>query len=315
MVSDPVADMLTRIRNATKAGHATVAVPGAKMQREIARVLKEEGYILDFSEEPDGPGTRITITLKPKTAQGRAISGPAPDQPARTARVRPQDRDPARARWAWHRGALDLARADERSPGAARASAAKSSVTSGEGLMSRIGKLPIAVPDGVDVDLKGTHMVVKGTRGELDLDSTPQMKVAVDDGVITVTRPTDQTRHRALHGLTRSLIANMVEGVSKGFTRELELVGVGYRAEKQGNDLQLNLGFSHPVKFTTPEGITIEVPEPVKINVSGHDKELVGRVASQIRKFRPRSPTRARASCTAASASSARPASPARRVT
>ena len=156
--------------------------------------------------------------------------------------------------------------------------------------MSRIGKLPINVPDGVDVDLKGTHMVVKGARGELQLDVHPEMKVEVEGGVITVGRPTDQTRHRALHGLTRSLIANMVEGVSKGFLKELELVGVGYRAAKQGNDLQLNLGFSHPVKYLVPEGITVEVPEPTKVNISGADKELVGRVTSQIRKFRPPEP-------------------------
>src|SRR3989442_14271435 len=122
--------------------------------------------------------------------------------------------------------------------------------------MSRIGKLPINVPDGVEVSLAGTHMVVKGGRGELQLDVHPEMKVAVEGSLITVARPSDQTRHRALHGLTRSLIANMVEGVSKGFLKELELVGVGYRAQKQGNDLQLNLGFSHPVKYQVPEGIT-----------------------------------------------------------
>jgi len=156
--------------------------------------------------------------------------------------------------------------------------------------MSRIGKLPIAVPDGVDIDFKGTHMTVKGGRGQLELDVHPEMVIKVADGLITVSRPTEQTRHRALHGLTRSLIANMVEGVSKGFTKDLELVGVGYRASKQGNDLQLNVGYSHPVKYATPDGITIEVPEPVKISVTGYDKELVGRVASQIRKVRPPEP-------------------------
>ncbi|HXA43524.1 MAG TPA: 50S ribosomal protein L6 [Candidatus Solibacter sp.] len=156
--------------------------------------------------------------------------------------------------------------------------------------MSRIGKLPIPVPDGVDIDFKGTHMTVKGGRGQLELDVHPEMLIKVEEGLITVSRPTEQTRHRALHGLTRSLIANMVEGVSKGFTKDLELVGVGYRASKQGNDLQLNVGYSHPVKYATPEGITIEVPEPVKISVSGYDKELVGRVASQIRKVRPPEP-------------------------
>jgi len=156
--------------------------------------------------------------------------------------------------------------------------------------MSRIGKLPITVPDGVEVNLSGTHVTVEGGKGRLELDVHPEMVIKIEEGVVTVSRPTDQTRHRALHGLTRSLIANMVEGVSKGFTKELELVGVGYRAQKQGNDLQLNVGFSHPVRYATPEGITIEVPDPVKISVSGHDKELVGRVASQIRKVRPPEP-------------------------
>ena len=150
--------------------------------------------------------------------------------------------------------------------------------------------MPIAVPEGVDVDLKGTHMVVKGGKGELHLDVHPEMKITIEDSVITVARPTDQTRHRALHGLTRSLIANMVDGVSKGFTKELELVGVGYRASKQGEDLQLNLGFSHPVKYTPPKGVDIEVPDPARIIISSHDKELVGRAASQIRKFRPPEP-------------------------
>src|SRR6202011_2176314 len=145
--------------------------------------------------------------------------------------------------------------------------------------MSRIGRLPIPVPDGVEIDFKGTHMTVKGGRGQLDFDVHPEMEIKIEVGVVTVARPTDQSRHRALHGLTRSLIFNMVEGVSKGYTRELELVGVGYRATKQGNDLQLNVGYSHPVKYSPPEGISIEVPEPVRVSISGNDKELVGRVA------------------------------------
>jgi large subunit ribosomal protein L6 len=156
--------------------------------------------------------------------------------------------------------------------------------------MSRVGKLPVPVPDGVEVDYRGTHLTVKGDRGSLQLDVHPEMQIKIEGGVVTVARPTDQSRHRALHGLTRSLIFNMVEGVSKGYTRELELVGVGYRATKQGNDLQLNVGYSHPVKYSPPEGISIEVPEPVRVNISGYDKELVGRVASQIRKIRPPEP-------------------------
>ena len=146
------------------------------------------------------------------------------------------------------------------------------------------------MPEGVEVDLSATRISVKGGRGELALDYSAEMEVKYEDGSIAVRRPTDQTRHRALHGLTRSLIANMVEGVSRGFTRELELVGVGYRAAKQGDVLQLNLGFSHPIRYSAPPGIEIEVPEPARISVSGADKELVGRVASQIRKFRPPEP-------------------------
>jgi large subunit ribosomal protein L6 len=156
--------------------------------------------------------------------------------------------------------------------------------------MSRIGRLPIPVPDGVEIEFKGTHMTVKGGRGQLDLDVHPEMQVKIEDGLVTVVRPTDQTRHRALHGLTRSLIFNMVEGVSKGYVRELELVGVGYRASKQGDDLVLNVGYSHPVRFAVPPGIAIEVPEPTRVNVAGTDKELVGRTASQIRKVRPPEP-------------------------
>jgi large subunit ribosomal protein L6 len=133
-------------------------------------------------------------------------------------------------------------------------------------------------------------MVVKGGKGALELDVHPEMEVKIVDGVVTVHRPSDQTRHRALHGLTRSLINNMVVGVSAGFSKELELVGVGYRAQMQGADLQLNLGFSHPIKYSPPPGVTIEIPEPGRITVSSHDKELVGRVASQIRKFRPPEP-------------------------
>jgi large subunit ribosomal protein L6 len=156
--------------------------------------------------------------------------------------------------------------------------------------MSRIGKLPITVPSGVDVTLTGNHLSVKGARGTLERSLSPQMKLIHDGGVILVERPTDSTLHRAQHGLTRTLIANMVEGVSKGFTRELDLVGVGYRATKQGNDLVLTLGYSHPIRYSPPEGITIEVPTPTQISISGADKEVVGQVAAKIRSFRKPEP-------------------------
>jgi len=156
--------------------------------------------------------------------------------------------------------------------------------------MSRIGRLPITLPTGVDVTLTGSHITVKGGRGTLERSLSPSMIVSVADGVVTVARPTDTTTHRAIHGLTRTLVANMVEGVSVGFTRWLDLVGVGFRAAKQGNDLVLNLGYSHPIRYTPPEGITIDVPTPTSISVGGTNKEIVGQVAAKIRSFRKPEP-------------------------
>jgi len=156
--------------------------------------------------------------------------------------------------------------------------------------MSRIGRLPISVPDGVTVALDGDHLSVTGSRGTLERSLPREMRITVDSGVITVARPSDASPHRALHGLTRTLVANMIEGVSKGFVRELDLVGVGFRASKQGQDLVLTLGYSHPIRYTPPEGVAIEVPAPTQIVVSGADKEIVGQVAAKIRSFRKPEP-------------------------
>lgn len=156
--------------------------------------------------------------------------------------------------------------------------------------MSRIGRLPIALPAGVELTMTGSHVSVTGTRGTLERVLPPSMRVQVDGGVVTVERPSDTTPHRSLHGLTRTLLANMVEGVSRGFTRELDLVGVGFRASKQGQDLILTLGYSHPIRYTPPEGVTIEVPAPTQIAISGTDKEIVGQVAAKIRSFRKPEP-------------------------
>jgi large subunit ribosomal protein L6 len=156
--------------------------------------------------------------------------------------------------------------------------------------MSRIGRLPIAVPAGVEVTITGAHVSVSGPRGTLARMLPPAISVEIEDGTISVTRPTDSTTHRSLHGLTRTLVANMVTGVSAGFTRQLELVGVGYRAAKQGDDLVLTLGYSHPIRYTPPEGITIEVPAPTQITVGGASKEIVGAVAAKIRSFRKPEP-------------------------
>ena len=157
--------------------------------------------------------------------------------------------------------------------------------------MSRIGRKPIPIPSGVEVALNGTHVTVTGPKGTLERDLVPDITVAREGDEIIVTRPSDEREHRALHGLTRSLVNNMVVGVSEGFARDLEIVGVGYRATAQGpNRIELALGFSHPVHIDAPEGITFEVPAPTRITVRGHDKELVGQVAANIRKIRKPEP-------------------------
>jgi large subunit ribosomal protein L6 len=156
--------------------------------------------------------------------------------------------------------------------------------------MSRIGRKPVAVPDAVSVEIGAGNIAVKGPKGELSQAFSADMTVAQEDGTIVVTRPTDRGEHRALHGLTRSLIANMVEGVTDGFEKRLEIQGVGYRAALKGKNLELALGYSHPVPIAAPDGIDFEVPQPTEIIVRGIDKQLVGQVAADIRKRRPPEP-------------------------
>jgi large subunit ribosomal protein L6 len=156
--------------------------------------------------------------------------------------------------------------------------------------MSRIGRKPIEIPDGVEIDVKPGAVSVKGPKGELRQIVNRDMKVSVDDGTLTVARPTDRGDHRALHGLTRSLIANMVEGVTDGFERRLEIQGVGYRANLRGKALEMSLGYSHPVSIEAPDGIEFEVPQPTEVVVRGIDKQLVGETAANIRKIRKPEP-------------------------
>ena len=156
--------------------------------------------------------------------------------------------------------------------------------------MSRVGSAPITLPSGVDVAIDGTTVTVKGSKGTLTRTFSEKMTVAVDDGILTVTRHDEERDSRALHGLTRSLLANMVTGVSEGYVKELMTVGVGYRASLKGKTIELLVGYSHPVLLDTPEGIEIEVPEPTKIIVKGIDKQKVGQMAADIRSVRPPEP-------------------------
>ena len=156
--------------------------------------------------------------------------------------------------------------------------------------MSRIGKDTISIPSDVQVSIEGRSVGVTGPKGSLDLDLPGEINVRQEDDTVLVERPNDDRKNKALHGLTRSLINNMVIGVSEGFKKELEIVGVGYRAAKSGDGLELQLGFSHPVKVKAPDGITFDVPEPTQIIVSGINKEIVGQVAADIRSYRKPEP-------------------------
>lgn len=157
--------------------------------------------------------------------------------------------------------------------------------------MSRIGKSPIPVPAGVEISVSGQHVSVKGTKGQLSIELPEGLSCSVEDGTATVSRSNDDRSQRALHGLNRSLVNNMVIGVSEGFVKNLEIVGVGYRAAAKGdNELDMSLGFSHPVSVKAPEGVTFSVPEPTKISVIGIDKQAVGQVAAEIRDLRKPEP-------------------------
>lgn len=156
--------------------------------------------------------------------------------------------------------------------------------------MSRIGNQPVPIPQGVSIDLEGSHITVKGPKGELQRDLVPEMIVTISDDQLVVARPSDTPRHKALHGLTRSLVANMVEGVHTGFTKTLEIQGVGYRAESKPFGITLIVGYSHTVDYKAPEGVTLSVEGTTIVHVTGADKETVGQAAADIRSVRPPEP-------------------------
>ena len=156
--------------------------------------------------------------------------------------------------------------------------------------MSRIGKKPVPVPKGVTVTVDGTTVKVKGPKGELERTLHRELAVALENNEVVVQRPSDEPRHKALHGLSRTLVANMVEGVTKGFQKQLEIVGVGYKAEGRPYGLQLALGYSHPIEYRAPKGIKLSAPQPTTVVVDGADKEVVGQVAAEIRSLRPPEP-------------------------
>jgi large subunit ribosomal protein L6 len=156
--------------------------------------------------------------------------------------------------------------------------------------MSRIGKKPVPLPKGVTAAVSGHNITVKGPKGELARSLPAAMKVVVEGETVVVTRPSDENEHKALHGLTRTLVANMVEGVTKGFSKQLEIVGVGYKAEQKAYGLQLALGYSHTIEYKAPKGIKLTAPQPTSITIEGANKEMVGQVAAELRSLRPPEP-------------------------
>ncbi len=283
------------------AHHETVDVPASNMKKSIAQILLSEGYIKGFTVIDDGVQGLVRINLKYGPDKIKAITGlkrisapacgftPAKTRSPRFSGFRHRDHIHQQGRY------------DQ--PGSARAGRGRRSarlrlvscqdpnpISKRCSPMSRIGKLPVSVPAGVTITVEKDNTVnVQGPKGQLSTKIDGAMKIEIEDGVLRVLRPDDDKENRALHGLSRSLIHNMVVGVTNGFTKNLEIVGVGYRAQKNGQNLVLNMGYSHPVEFA-PSGITFDVPSPNKIHVAGIDKQLVGQIAADIRGVRPPEP-------------------------
>ena len=290
--TDPIADFLTRIRNGLHADHDDVEMPASTFKAELARILREQGYIEDFEVEPGRVGRILRVRLKYTENRQPVISGMQRMSKPGPAPLRGRHDHPEGPGRHGHHDHLDLARRDvraRRAPRGRRRRARRQGLVNG-GLVSRIGKQPIPVPSGVEVAIEPELVRVKGPKGELQERVSPAMVVKQEDGQIVVSRPTDRGEHRALHGLTRSLIANMVEGVTNGYEKRLEIQGVGYRAQLQGRKLVLALGYSHPVEIEAPDGIDFEVPLPTRIVVRGISKQVVGEVAANIRKQRKPEP-------------------------
>jgi large subunit ribosomal protein L6 len=273
MLTDPIADMLTRVRNANTAMHDEVPMPSSKQKVALADVLQREGYIVGYevAPSPKGVGEILTIKMKYSPDRDRTISGL---RRISTPGLRVYRKADSLPRVLGGLGVAVLSTSGERRL-----------------LMSRIGQAPITIPAGVDVTIEGRVVKVRGPKGELTRTVPATISVQKVDHELHVSRPNDERENRALHGLTRSLVNNMVIGVTDGFRKNLEIVGVGYRAEAQGPDaIRLALGFSHPVNVKAPEGITFEVPAVTQIVVSGIDKEVVGQVAADIRSIRKPEP-------------------------
>ena len=264
-MTDPIADMLTRIRNANVAFHDDVPMPSSKLKEAVAKILEREGYISGYEvdDQPGRPGRRLTIRMKYSSDRRRTISGLKRVSRPGPARLLEGRRCAARARRHGHRNSVNE-RGPAHRPRSARAQSRRRSPLPGlvtELVMSRIGQQPITIPSGVDVTIDGGRVGVKGPKGELDYTLVGGVSVTPNDDGLLVERVDDSRSNRSLHGLQRTLIANMIIGVSEGFVKELEIVGVGYRAQAQGPDkIEVLVGFSHPVYVEAPPGRDLRGP-------------------------------------------------------
>ena len=299
-MTDPISDMLTRVRNAVMAGHTLVAIPSSKMKVSIAEILKSEGFIEDYevAEQEETAFKVLRIKLKyvgDRRDRRSVISGlERVSKPGRRVYAK-------RTEIPWILSGLGVRHSfhvqgrDERShrPQArlGRRSALQGLVGKDGGNMSRVGRMPIEVPSGVEVTINELDVKVKGPKGELSHSFPAVVEIKRDGEQIVVERKDDEKFTRSMHGTARAILNNMVVGVSEGFSKELEVRGVGYRPELKGKQLILHVGYSHPVQFPEVEGISYEVDDKAgEIKVMGHSKEVVGEVAARIRKVRPPEP-------------------------
>ena len=292
-MNDPIADMLTRVRNANSAGKLTVSMPSSKKLVEIARIMQEEGYITGYEVESANPRDILEITLKYGEKKARTIRGIKRISKPGLRIYAGKDELPRVL------GGLGTAIISTSKGVMADRDARKNGIggeviayiwKEGRNTVSRIGKMPVTIPAGVEVKVDGQTVTVKGPKGELTRTFNDMMDIKVEGNEVIVERPDDSREAKSFHGLTRTLINNMVQGVSEGYSKKLELVGVGYRAALKGKDLEIQLGFSHPVVVEAPENITFEVPSQTEIIVNGISKEQVGQVAADIRKWRKPEP-------------------------
>ena len=299
-MTDPIADMLTRIRNAVTARHARVEMPASKLKAEIARILQDEGYIAGFKmvetpAERAGKAARQSMRMFLKYGPGgeKAISGiERVSRPGRRVYAN-RDEVPIGARRARRDDPDDVARRDDRPrrpEGRRRRRDSLQRLVRNVEVMSRIGKKPIAIPKGVTVKADASGVDVKGPKGQMKQALPPGIVAAVEDGTLVTKKSSDDAELNKFHGLARSLVNNAVLGVTEGWKKELDIVGVGYRAEMKGQQIHLALGYSHPVVFDIPKGIDVAIEKQTHITVTGVDRQLVGQVAANLRRLREPDP-------------------------